>query len=92
MHSAWDCCEKGHKLTMQMKKFEEAKADCDVALELCYGGAAAVKILLRRGTAYVGLREPCNAVDDFLLVLQLEPGNRYTCQASQQLPCNAFKG
>ena len=76
---------------MQMKKIEEAKADCDAALELCYGGAAAVKTLLRRGTAYVRLREFSSAVEDFLQVLQLEPGNRYTFQASQ-LSCNACKG
>lgn len=61
-------------LHMQLGMFKEAKDDCDAALELCY----TCKTLLRRGSAYIGLKEYGKAILDFRQVLHHEPGNRYT--------------
>ena len=53
-------------------QFEQAKEDCDSALNLELN----VKTLLRRGTAWLGLQDIDNARSDFKHVLMLEPNNR----------------
>ena len=65
-------CRNGRVCSRQVKYFQEAKDDCDDALDMCLS----VKALLRRGNAWLGLQDFAQACNDFEQAVQMEPNNR----------------
>ena len=58
-------------------RLAEALADCDQAIKLDDGN---VKLLIRRATCHVALKQPAKAKEDYMAVLKLDP----YCEAAQE--------